>query len=65
MCLDEYFTRTIVYQRLEEAREFAARRSLIAEFETPWRVSLGRALVRVGERLAGPLPAHVRHPLPS
>ena len=65
MCLDEYYTQTIVHQRLEEARQFAARETLLAEFQTPWRVSVGLALVRFGQRLARSVPARVRQPLPS
>ena len=65
MCLDEYFTQTIVQQRLEEARALAARETLLAEFQTPWRVSVGLALVRFGERLAGGVPGRIRQPLLS
>jgi hypothetical protein len=65
MCLDEYYMRTIVHQRLEEERAFAARAALLAEFQIPWRVSVGMALVRFGERLAGSVPARVRQPLLS
>lgn len=63
MCLDEYFTQTIVQQRLDEARAFAARETLLAELQTPWRVSVGMALVRFGERLAGGIHGRARQPL--
>jgi hypothetical protein len=65
MCVDEYYMEKIVHQRLEEARQIAARELLLAEFRTPWRVSVGVALVRFGQRLAGAAPARVHQPLLS
>ena len=54
MCVvDEYMTQVLVQQRLEEARAFAEREVLFAEFRTPWRVAIGRSLVRLGQRVAG------------
>jgi hypothetical protein len=52
MCLDAYVVSTIVASRLEEARAEAERHRLVAELRTPFTVRLGRALIRVGTRLA-------------
>ena len=56
MCLDEYYVETIVRQRRDDAEAWAARQTLLRSVDTPWRVSLGRTLVRLGERLADHTP---------
>ena len=60
MCLDEYFIETLVRQRHAEAEAFAARQAIVRSLRTPWRVTVGRALVRVGRRLAAGAPARVQ-----
>lgn len=64
MCLDEYLADTIVRQRHAEAHAWAARQALLANIGTPWQVSLGRQLVRLGERLvATGAPSRIQHSL--
>jgi hypothetical protein len=61
MCVDDYITHVMVHERLEEARATAARDHLVAELRTPWRVTIGQSLVRLGERVAGaPGPSRVQ-----
>jgi hypothetical protein len=62
MCLDVSVLETIVRQRHAEAEAYAAYQAAARSVATPWRVSIGRALIRFGERLAARAP---RHPQPS
>ena len=61
MCVNDYGIQVIVHERLEQARAIAQREALVAELRTPWRVTVGQSLVRLGQRLAGAAgPSHVQ-----
>ena len=60
MCLDAYVIETIARQHRAEAEAFAAQQQMLREITTPWRVSLGHTLVRLGERLADHAPRHAQ-----
>ena len=41
-----------IHRQLEEARATAQHEMLVAQLRTPWRVTVGRTLERIGRRLA-------------
>ena len=55
----EYLLEILVRERLDDARALTARHALVARSRpprVPFRVRIGRALVALGERLAGARP---------
>ena len=50
MCLDVHMM--TIHRQLEEARATAQHEMLVAQLRTPWRVTVGRTLERIGRRLA-------------
>lgn len=55
---NEYLVECLVKQRLAEARAAAARNALARSLppRRPVRGALGRALIRIGYRILGPVP---------
>ena len=55
MCMNEYVLAVIARDRLRELQRDAERIARLGEIpRTPLRVNLGRALIRLGRRLAAP-----------
>jgi hypothetical protein len=68
--VNDYLLEVLVADHLRDSRAAAARRAVAAEHETPLRLTVGRALIRIGCRLVsaqrggGDAAALARRPAP-